>query len=81
MTDNTHRGIRSAAGEHVIAVLICVTIAFAMLIAYPALAAPAKETAGRAQERANMPIAVATYLDADPRPATEAAKPPSSGTP
>jgi hypothetical protein len=64
MTANTTHGrIRSALGEHLIAVLIAAIVVLGLLTAYPAIAAETKGTAARAQERANMPLVVASQLD------------------
>ena len=60
---NTHGRIRSAVGEHLIAVLIVAIVVLGTLTAYPALAAETKVTATRAQERANLPLVVASQLE------------------
>lgn len=60
---NTHGRIRSAVGEHLIAVLIVAIVVLGTLTAYPALAAETKGTATRAQERANLPLVVASQLE------------------
>lgn len=79
--NNTHGRIRSALGEHLIAVLIIAIVVLGMLTAYPAIAAQTKGTAARTQERVNMPLVVASNLDADTYPSTEQAEPGSSHTP
>jgi hypothetical protein len=64
MTANdTHGRIRSALGEHLIAVLIVAIVVLGVMTAYPALAAETKGTATRAQERADLPLVVASELE------------------
>lgn len=64
MSANTTRGrTTSALGEHLITMLVVAIVVLGMLTAYPALAAGTKDTAERAQQRANTPLVVASQLD------------------
>ena len=59
----TQARVRSACGEHLIAVLVVAIVVLGILTTYPALAAETKGTADRAQQRVNMPLLVASQLD------------------
>lgn len=61
--NTTHGRMRSALGEHLIAMLVVAIVVLGMLTAYPALAAETKVTGERAQQRVNMPLIVASQLD------------------
>jgi len=64
MTANsTHGHLRSKVGEHLVALLVVAILVMGALTAYPALAADTKGTAARVQERANMPLELASQLD------------------
>jgi Tfp pilus assembly protein PilV len=78
--NNTHGRIRSALGEHLIAVLIVAIAVLGLLTAYPAIAADTKGTAARAQERANLPLEVASQLENGMYASTQA-QPGSTYTP
>ncbi len=81
MTENTTHGrTRSALGEHLVALLIVAIVVLGMLTAYPALAAETKGTATRAQERANLPLVVASQLENGTYASTQA-QPASPYTP
>jgi Tfp pilus assembly protein PilV len=61
--NNTYGHVRSALGEHLIALLVIAIVILGLLTAYPALASETRGTAGRAQERVNMPLLIASQLD------------------
>ena len=64
MSANTTQGrITSALGERLVAILVVGIVVLGLLTAYPALATETKDTAGRAQQRVNMPLLVASQLD------------------
>jgi len=61
--NNTQGRIRSAMGEHLIALMVVAIVVLGLLTAYPALAAETKATGARAQERANLPLVIASQLE------------------
>lgn len=67
MNTNTSQGrVRSALGEHLVALLVVAVVVLGLLTALPARAAQTKGTASKAQERVNLPLVVASQLDDQP---------------
>jgi len=64
MTSTTSSGrLASALGQHLVAVLVVLILMVATLFSLPAVMSDTTTTAGRAQERANLPFAMAAELD------------------
>lgn len=53
-------------GEHLIAMLVVAILVIGAATSAPALIARTKQTAAPAQERVNMPLAVAAQLESTP---------------
>jgi hypothetical protein len=66
MTANGMDGrIRSALGEHLVALLIVAIVVLGAVAAIPTIEAQAKGTAAQTQERVNLPLVVASSLDTE----------------
>jgi hypothetical protein len=64
MTSTTFTGrLSSALGQHLVAVLVVLILVVTALSSLPAVMSDTTATAGRAQERANLTLAVAAELD------------------
>ncbi len=61
--NSTQGHLRSILGERLVTLLVVALLVMGALTAYPALAADAKGTAARTQERANLPLELAAQLD------------------
>jgi type II secretory pathway component PulJ len=59
-------------GEHLIALMVVAIVALGLLTAYPALASETKATGARAQERANLPLVIASQLEDGTHASTQA---------
>lgn len=69
VTENNANGrIRSALGEHLVALLIVAIVVVGAVATIPRLEAQTKRTAARAQERVNLPLVVASSLDTETAP-------------